>query len=174
MGPFSSGVACEVCGVTQRMLDHWVAIGVVTPTGERRCHRKDKITGSLVPTRRYYRFTFNDLVSIQLVQDLRDTGVWLQKIRFAIENLKDSEDKKKWASWLLTDGKSVFKPTSDRSVLESLTKGEKGQFVLSVIALAATADSLKKRLEPFSKSVTAVKKSPLVKTMRFRRGPLAG
>ncbi|MCH8822009.1 MAG: MerR family transcriptional regulator [Planctomycetes bacterium] len=128
----------QVCrGVTLRMLDYWVESGVIKPTMFLETNRRK---------RTIYLFSFQDLVRIQFVKSLRDSGISLQRIRSAISLLKGRRGKIWQADWLISDGKNLFSPTDDPRAVELLVKGETGQLAFSIVAFGPIQQLVKKRL----------------------------
>lgn len=149
---FTANAVCTICRVTPRMLDYWITTNVVTPTSVFECKNIDK---TIKRRRAYNLFVYKDLVRIKIVKDLRDIGVTLQCIRYAIGRLKEESDLAWETQWIITDGRKLFKPTNDPRVLESLLKKEKGQMVFSVIAADAARNHVKaglKRCIPFDEN----------------------
>lgn len=129
----------QVCpGVTLRMLDYWVDQKVITPTQVLITNRRQKLI---------YLFSFEDMVRIRLVKSLRDAGISLQKIRKAIKKLQNTRSKAWKASWMMTDGQTLYEPTDNPDVVESMARGEKGQLVLSIIAIASTKKDVRAKLD---------------------------
>ncbi len=66
-----------IVGVSYRQLDHWTSTGLVTPSV-----RDAEGSGS----QRLYGF--DDIVQLKVIKRLRDTGVSLQRIRKAIDEVR--------------------------------------------------------------------------------------
>ncbi|WP_375390101.1 MerR family transcriptional regulator, partial [uncultured Amnibacterium sp.] len=71
-------VAARVAGITYRQLDYWARTGLVEPTV-----RGAAGSGS----QRLYGF--RDILVLKLVKRLLDTGISLQQIRTAVEQLRN-------------------------------------------------------------------------------------
>jgi len=69
---------CKVVGISYRQLDYWARTGLVTPS-----IREAGGSG----TQRLY--SFQDLIELRVIKQLLDTGVSLQKIRQAVEFLRE-------------------------------------------------------------------------------------
>ncbi|GMU23814.1 MAG: hypothetical protein AMXMBFR13_38920 [Phycisphaerae bacterium] len=117
---FSTTVAARLAGATERQLGSWAKTGLVRPSGR-------DAAGS--GTRRKY--TFQDVVALKTIVNLRGHGVSIQKIRKAVTCLKDyftkndpSETNSAILSrlLLLTDGSSVFIYTNRNQVMDALTR----------------------------------------------------
>ncbi|CAN5458023.1 hypothetical protein BH23ACT9_BH23ACT9_23640 [soil metagenome] len=68
----------KIVGISYRQLDHWTSTGLVTPTV-----RDAEGSGS----QRLYGF--DDIVQLKVIKRLRDAGVSLQRIRRAIDEVRD-------------------------------------------------------------------------------------
>ena len=113
---FSTSAAAKITGASVRMLDHWARSKLLPPSG-----REANGQGS----RRSY--TFQDLVSIRAILDLREGKCPLQKIRAAVKELRSlnpelSNSQTLSRLTLLTDGKQVFILTDERQAMEVLTR----------------------------------------------------
>ncbi len=120
-----------------RMLDYWVESGVIEPSRYLETDRRG---------RTIYLFSFEDIVRIQLVKSLRDSGISLQQIRTAISRLRGRRGKAWLASWLITDGKGIYQPTDDPRIVESLVKGETGQLAFAIVAFGPIRQIVHQRL----------------------------
>lgn len=135
---YGSKVARKVCSISQRTLDYWVTTGVVAPSRgmETKRHR-----------RKYFLFTFDDLVRLKIVKSLRDAGVSLPAIRAVVSKLKRRHGPAWQRAWLLTDGRRIFEATDDPAIVESLAKGEEGQLAMSIVAIAQTQENVRDQLK---------------------------
>lgn len=109
---------CKIVGVTYRQLDYWARTGLVEPSVR-------KAGGS--GTQRLY--SFDDVVRVRVVKRLLDTGVSLQKVRLAIDELR-AQGRSMAETTLVSDGVSVYAMDDDRQVLDLLKRGQ------SVFAIA--------------------------------------
>jgi DNA-binding transcriptional MerR regulator len=109
---------CKIVGVTYRQLDYWARTGLVEPS-----IRKAGGSG----TQRLY--SFDDVVRVRVVKRLLDTGVSLQKVRLAIDELR-AQGRSMAETTLVSDGVSVYAMDDDRQVLDLLKRGQ------SVFAIA--------------------------------------
>ncbi len=110
---------CKIVGITYRQLDYWARTGLVEP-GMR------KADGS--GTQRLY--SFDDVVRLKVVKRLLDTGVSLQKVRLAVEEL-EARGRSLAESTLISDGVTVYTVDDDRQVLDLLKRGQ-GVFAISL------------------------------------------
>ncbi len=144
---FSTSVAAKITGASVRMLDHWARSKLLPPSG-----REAKGKGS----RRSY--TFQDLVSIRAILDLREGKCPLQKIRAAVKELRSltpelSNSQTLSRLTLLTDGKQVFILSDERKAMEVLTR----QMVWSVPLgrrIMETAEQVKKLPQVWTEEMT--------------------
>ena len=104
-------------------------------------------SGATPRRRAYHLFDLQTLVQIRIVKELRDAGVSLQRIRYAIGQLRSRHGQSWQQAWIVTDGIQIYEQTDDPSVVESLARSERGQLAFSVIALGATVRSTQARLE---------------------------
>jgi len=121
--------ACKIVDITYRQLDYWTRTGLVSPTVQ-------PARGS--GTQRLY--SFNDLLQLKVIKGLTDAGASLQKVRQAIdyvrENLADD-----WSKvTIVADGSGVYACTSDAEVVDLLRSG---QGVLgAIVAVGRVRDEL--------------------------------
>lgn len=141
---YAAGTACNLCGVTARMLDYWVTTEVIQPVGVFECDYEDRQARR---RKAYHLFDYATLVQIKIVKDLRDVGLSLQRIRYAIQKLRKKRGKAWQAAWIVTDGRDILDYVDTPDTVESLAKGETGQLVFSVIALGATKERIQNALD---------------------------
>ena len=94
-------IAARAAGITYRQLDYWARTGLVEPT-----IRGAAGSGS----QRLYGF--RDILVLKLVKRLLDTGISLQQIRTAVDQLRDSGITDLAQTTLMSDGASVYLCTS--------------------------------------------------------------
>jgi DNA-binding transcriptional MerR regulator len=111
--------ACKIVGITYRQLDYWARTKLVEPTVR-------KATGS--GTQRLY--SFDDVVRLRVVKRLLDTGVSLQKVRLAVDELRAQGHSLADAT-LVSDGESVYAVGNDAQVFDLLRRGQ-GVFAIAV------------------------------------------
>ena len=120
---------CKIVGITYRQLDYWTRTGLVTPTLQ-------AAQGS--GTQRLY--SFGDLLQLKLIKDLTDAGASLQKVRQAIDYVRDHVDGDWSKVTIVTDGSGVYACTTDAEVIDLLRSG---QGVLgAVVAVDKVRDQL--------------------------------
>lgn len=117
---FRGIVAARAAGISYRQLDYWARTGLVEPTV-----RGAAGSGS----QRLYGF--RDILVLKLVKRLLDTGISLQQIRVAIEQLRESGIDDLAQTTLMSDGASVYLCTSDHEVIDLVSRGQ-GVFGIAV------------------------------------------
>ena len=115
-GPIAAGVV----GITYRQLDYWARTSLVTPTVR-------QATGS--GNSRLYGF--RDILELKIVKRLLDTGVSLQQIRTAVEQLRERGTTDLSQITLMSDGVGVYECTSPDEVFDLLAGGQ-GVFGIAV------------------------------------------
>jgi DNA-binding transcriptional MerR regulator len=124
---------CKIVGITYRQLDYWARTGLVSPSV-----RQAEGSG----TQRLY--SFDDVVQMRVVKRLLDTGVSLQRVRIAIEELR-SRGRSPADVTLVSDGTSVFMVDDNAQVIDLLQRGQ-GVFA---IALGPVVDELRGEVTAF-------------------------
>ncbi len=118
---FRGKIAQRMAGITYRQLDYWARTGLVEPS-----IRAAAGSGS----QRLYSFT--DVVHLKLIKGLLETGVSLQKVRRAIEYIRnDLKTPLEEVLTLASDGKSVFAATNPDEIIDLLSGGQ-GVFAIAV------------------------------------------
>lgn len=113
-------IACKAAGITYRQLDYWARTGLVEPTVR---------TAGGSGTQRLYGF--RDILVLRVVKRLLDSGVSLQQIRLAVQNLRDRGVEDLSRITLMSDGASVYECTSDDEVID-LVQGGQGVFGIAL------------------------------------------
>ena len=101
---------CKIVGITYRQLDYWARTGLVNPSV-----RQAEGSG----TQRLY--SFDDIVQLRVVKRLLDTGVSLQRVRLAIDELRDRGRSPSDVT-LVCDGTSVFMVDDNAQVIDLLPR----------------------------------------------------
>ncbi|MBV7363707.1 MerR family transcriptional regulator [Actinomycetaceae bacterium TAE3-ERU4] len=117
---FRGPVACRAVGITYRQLDYWSRSGLVEPS-----IRDAHGSGS----QRLY--SFRDILVLKIVKHLLDSGVSLQQIRRAIEELENMGVHDLSGITLMSDGASVYLCTSTDEVID-LVQGGQGVFGIAI------------------------------------------
>lgn len=110
---------CRVVGITYRQLDYWATTGLVEPSV-----RDAEGSGS----QRLY--SFEDIVALKVIKRLLDVGVSLQRIRKAIDYVRDRGLSLRNLT-LASDGETVYAATDSQDVIDLLQRGQ-GVFAIAV------------------------------------------
>ena len=117
---YRGAVAARAAGITYRQLDYWARTELVEPTV-----RGASGSGS----QRMYGF--RDILVLKLVKRLLDTGISLQQIRVAVNQLRESGISDLAQTTLMSDGASVYLCTSNDEVIDLVSRGQ-GVFGIAV------------------------------------------
>jgi DNA-binding transcriptional MerR regulator len=113
---------CKIAGISYRQLDYWTTTGLVTPSV-----RGAEGSGS----QRLY--SFDDIVQLKVIKGLLDTGVSLQRIRQAIEFVRERGLSLKHLT-LMSDGRKVYALDDNRQIIDLISRGQ-GVFAIAVAPL---------------------------------------
>jgi DNA-binding transcriptional MerR regulator len=138
--------ACKIVDITYRQLDYWTRTGLVAPSIQ-------PATGS--GTQRLY--SFNDLLQLKVIKSLTDAGASLQKVRQAIDYVRNNlaDD---WSKvTIVTDGTGVYSFTDEAQLVDLLRRGQ-GVLgaVVAVDAVRAQLAGTLRELRPVGESVEYV------------------
>ena len=117
---YRGAVAARAAGISYRQLDYWARTELVEPTV-----RGAAGSGS----QRLYGF--RDILVLKLVKRLLDTGISLQQIRVAVNQLRESGINDLAQTTLMSDGASVYLCTSNDEVIDLVSRGQ-GVFGIAV------------------------------------------
>jgi DNA-binding transcriptional MerR regulator len=117
---YRGNIAANAAGITYRQLDYWARTGLVEPTVQ-------SAQGS--GSQRLYGF--RDILVLKLVKRLLDTGISLQQIRVAVDQLRASGISDLAETTLMSDGASVYLCTSNDEVIDLVSRGQ-GVFGIAV------------------------------------------
>jgi DNA-binding transcriptional MerR regulator len=117
---YRGAVAARAAGISYRQLDYWARTELVEPTV-----RGAAGSGS----QRLYGF--RDILVLKLVKRLLDTGISLQQIRIAVNQLRESGIHDLAQTTLMSDGASVYLCTSNDEVIDLVSRGQ-GVFGIAV------------------------------------------
>jgi DNA-binding transcriptional MerR regulator len=109
----------RIVGISYRQLDYWARTGLVRPS-----IRDAQGSG----TQRLY--SFQDLLVLKVIRRLLDIGVSLQKVRKAVEYLRQSKQQLH-AVTLVSDGQRIYTPDSTEALVDLIAGGQ-GAFVIPV------------------------------------------
>ena len=117
---YKGAEAARAAGISYRQLDYWARTELVEPTV-----RGASGSGS----QRLYGF--RDILVLKLVKRLLDTGISLQQIRTAVDQLREAGVHDLAQTTLMSDGASVYLCTSDDEVIDLVNRGQ-GVFGIAV------------------------------------------
>ena len=112
--------AASACGISYRQLDYWDRTGLVQPSV-----RGAAGSGS------HRLYAFRDILVLKLVKRLLDTGVSLQQIRIAVDQLRAAGINDLAEITLMSDGARVYLCTTQDEVMDLLGRGQ-GVFGIAV------------------------------------------
>jgi DNA-binding transcriptional MerR regulator len=110
---------CKIVGISYRQLDYWTTTKLVTPSV-----RDAEGSGS----QRLY--SFEDIVRLRIIKNLLDTGISLQKIRKAMDYVRDRGYDLRHLT-LMSDGDKVHALDDQRQMFDILKQGQ-GVFAIAV------------------------------------------
>ncbi|CAN5126203.1 MerR family transcriptional regulator [soil metagenome] len=119
---------CKIVGISYRQLDYWTTTGLVQPSV-----RSAEGSGS----QRLY--AFDDVLQLKIVKNLLDTGVSLQRIRAAIEYVRERGLSLRSVT-LMSDGQTVYAADDQRELIDLLQKGQ-GVFAIAVDPVVAELEA---------------------------------
>ncbi len=117
---YRGAIAARAAGISYRQLDYWARTELVEPTV-----RGAAGSGS----QRLYGF--RDILVLKLVKRLLDTGISLQQIRTAVNQLRESGVEDLAQTTLMSDGASVYLCTTNDDVIDLVSRGQ-GVFGIAV------------------------------------------
>jgi DNA-binding transcriptional MerR regulator len=117
---YRGAIAARAAGISYRQLDYWARTELVVPTV-----RGAAGSGS----QRLYGF--RDILVLKLVKRLLDTGISLQQIRVAVNQLREAGISDLAQTTLMSDGASVYLCTSNDEVIDLVSRGQ-GVFGIAV------------------------------------------
>jgi DNA-binding transcriptional MerR regulator len=118
---YSSSAARKAAHVSQRCLDYWNELGIVSPSvGKAHGKGTDRL------------YSFEDIVKLRVVRNLRELGLSLQKIQEALRKLprKTATKDALRDEVLVTDGQTVSRRLESGQLADVLAEG---QLVLNII-----------------------------------------
>ena len=117
---YRGAIAARAAGISYRQLDYWARTELVVPTVR-------GAAGSC--SQRLYGF--RDILVLKLVKRLLDTGISLQQIRVAVNQLREAGISDLAQTTLMSDGASVYLCTSNDEVIDLVSRGQ-GVFGIAV------------------------------------------
>jgi DNA-binding transcriptional MerR regulator len=133
---YRGAIAARAAGISYRQLDYWARTGLVEPTV-----RGAAGSGS----QRLYGF--RDILVLKLVKRLLDTGISLQQIRTAVNQLRESGVNDLAQTTLMSDGASVYLCTSNDEVIDLVSRGQ-GVFGIAVGKVLREVETTLVEFEP--------------------------
>ncbi|MGO2746017.1 MerR family transcriptional regulator [Microbacterium sp.] len=133
---YRGAVAARAAGITYRQLDYWARTELVVPTV-----RGASGSGS----QRMYGF--RDILVLKLVKRLLDTGISLQQIRVAVDQLRAAGIRDLAGTTLMSDGASVYLCTSNDEVIDLVSRGQ-GVFGIAVGKVLREVESTLVEFDP--------------------------
>ena len=132
---YSSAAVWKILGVSQRCLDYWNQIDLVRPSLEAGAGK-----GSL------RQYSFDDLLRLAVVKNLRQAGLSLQKIKKGVDRLKKRSpgNDPLLSELLITDGKNLHRVTKAAGAVEDVLAG--GQLVFAVVAVGQIDRQLREKI----------------------------
>jgi DNA-binding transcriptional MerR regulator len=119
---------CKIVGISYRQLDYWTTTGLVSPTVR-------DADGS--GTQRLYGF--DDIVQLKLIKKLLDAGVSLQRIRSALDFVRERGLSLRDIT-LMSDGKTVYALDDQQQIIDLLQSGQ-GVFGIAVKPVYADVEA---------------------------------
>jgi DNA-binding transcriptional MerR regulator len=110
---------CSIVGISYRQLDYWTTTGLVVPSV-----RDAEGSGS----QRLY--AFEDIVTLKVIKNLLDTGVSLQRIRTAVDFIRERGLSLRNIT-LMSDGTTVYALDDQRDIIDLIQRGQ-GVFAIAV------------------------------------------
>ncbi|MBA2336751.1 MAG: MerR family transcriptional regulator [Acidimicrobiia bacterium] len=119
---FRAPQVCSAVGITYRQLDYWARTGLIRPSIQ-----SAQGSGS------QRRYSFTDLVQLKVVKRLLDAGMSLQKIRSALDILRQQlrSESPLTDVTLLSDGVTIYAAHSAEEVFDVFRRGQ-GVFGIAV------------------------------------------
>jgi DNA-binding transcriptional MerR regulator len=139
---------CKVIGISYRQLDYWARTGLVTPS-----IREAGGSG----TQRLY--SFQDLVQLKVIKKLIDVGISLQRVRKAIQYLRQNKHTDPTGVTLMSDGVSIYACESEDEIIDLVKRGQ-GVFA---IALDKVWEDLSRSLRSKGKKERPVRPAALAR-----------
>lgn len=120
---YRGAIAQTAAGITYRQLDYWARTQLVVPTVK-------PAAGS--GSHRLY--SFRDILVLRVVKKLLDSGVSLQNIRVAVDEIRERGIQDLANVTLMSDGASVYMCTSSDEIIDLLAGGQ-GVFAITLDAV---------------------------------------
>ena len=131
---FGGPEAAKVVDITYRQLDHWARKGLVKP--------------SVAPASgsgSQRRYSYEDLLELKVIKNLRDVGLSLQRIERAFIYIREHLNESASGLRILSDGNKVYACRSDDEVIDLLDTGQ----VVFGFALGKVLEDLESSIAEF-------------------------
>ncbi len=143
---FNNKFVSSLTGASVRQLSNWDKIGLIKPSVQESCGR-----GTL----RLY--SFEDIVEVRTVMFLKNKNISLQKIKIAVDYLKDELKYKRplKEAKLITDGNEIIITTEDVNSVYSrwVSASQYGQIIfdLTVVPLGIFVEEIENKFLKYEK-----------------------
>ena len=106
---------CKIVGISYRQLDHWTTTKLIKSS-----------LRNLKGSGHHREYSFEDLLKVKIIKNLRDGGMSLQKIRIALSSLqKILETGVSFSDvTVVSDGQSIYASTNENDFIDILRKGQ--------------------------------------------------
>ena len=104
---------CKIVGISYRQLDHWTTTKLVNSS-----LRNIKGSGH------HRTYSFEDLLTVKIIKNLREAGMSLQKIRQALKALQKlmGSDSNYSDVTVVSDGQSIYASRDEMQFIDILKK----------------------------------------------------
>ena len=106
---------CKIVGISYRQLDHWTTTKLIKSS-----------LRNLKGSGHHREYSFEDLLKVKIIKNLRVGGMSLQKIRIALSSLqKILETGVSFSDvTVVSDGQSIYASTNESDFIDILKKGQ--------------------------------------------------
>ena len=106
---------CKIVGISYRQLDHWTTTKLINSS-----LRNIKGSGH------HRTYSFEDLLTVKIIKNLREAGMSLQKIRQALKALQKlmGSDSNYSDVTVVSDGQSIYASRDEMQFIDILKKGQ--------------------------------------------------
>ena len=106
---------CKIVGISYRQLDHWTTTKLINSS-----LRNIKGSGH------HRTYSFEDLLKVKIIKNLREAGMSLQKIRQALKALEKlmGSDSNYSDVTVVSDGQSIYASRDEMQFIDILKKGQ--------------------------------------------------
>ena len=106
---------CKIVGISYRQLDHWTTTKLIKAS-----------LRNLKGSGHHREYSFEDLLKVKIIKNLRNGGISLQKIRIALKALQKILDTGVSFSdvTVVSDGQSIYASKNENDFIDILKKGQ--------------------------------------------------